>query len=99
VIRTERLGAGWLAAGVAAVLIAVVAGVAAGPVSLAPFDVGRELLDHLPFVEVRSGLTERQAAIVWDLRLPRVVLGLLGTLPMRSASLTATFQSSRPGPV
>ena len=76
-VRAERLGAGWLAVGVLAVLVAVVAGVAAGPVSLAPLDVGRELLDHLPFVDVRSGLTDREAAIVWDLRLPRVVLGLL----------------------
>jgi iron complex transport system permease protein len=76
-IRAERLGAGWLAAGVGAVVIATVAGVAAGPVSLAPLDVLRELLDHVPGVDVDSGLTDQQAAIVWDLRLPRVVLGLL----------------------
>jgi iron complex transport system permease protein len=94
-IRVERLGVGWLAAGVAAVLVAVVAGVAAGPVSLAPFDVGRELLDHLPFVEVRSGLTDRQAAIVWDLRLPRVVLGLLvgAMLAVTGSSYQGVFRN------
>jgi iron complex transport system permease protein len=94
-IRVERLGVGWLAAGVAAVLVAVVAGVAAGPVSLAPFDVGRELLYHLPFVEVRSGLTDRQAAIVWDLRLPRVVLGLLvgAMLAVTGSSYQGVFRN------
>ena len=94
-IRAERLGAGWLAAGVVAVLVAVVAGVAAGPVSLAPADVGRELLDHLPFVDLRSGLSERQAAIVWDLRLPRVVLGLLvgAMLAVTGSSYQGVFRN------
>jgi iron complex transport system permease protein len=76
-IRPERLRARWVIAGVAAVAVATVAGVAVGPVALDPFAVARELLDHLPFVDVHSGLGERQAAIVWQLRFPRVVLGLL----------------------
>ncbi len=94
-IRAERLGAGWLLAGVGAVLVAVVAGVAAGPVSLAPLDVGRELLDHLPLIDVSSGLTERQAAIVWDLRLPRVVLGLLvgAMLAVTGSSYQGVFRN------
>jgi iron complex transport system permease protein len=95
VIRAERLGAGWLAAGVLAVLVAVVVGVAAGPVSLAPLEVGRELLDHLPFVDLHSGLTEREAAIVWDLRLPRVVLGLLvgAMLAVTGSSYQGVFRN------
>ena len=36
-----------------------------------------ELLNLLPGVRLHSGLTEREAAIVTELRLPRVVLGLL----------------------
>jgi iron complex transport system permease protein len=94
-VRAERLGAGWLAVGVVAVLVAVVAGVAAGPVSLAPLDVARELLDRLPFVDLRSGLNERQAAIVWDLRLPRVVLGLLvgAMLAVTGSSYQGVFRN------
>jgi iron complex transport system permease protein len=67
----------WLLAGVAAVLFALVAGLAFGPVSLPPLAVARELLDLLPGVDIHSGLSEREAAIVLSLRLPRVVLGLL----------------------
>jgi iron complex transport system permease protein len=62
---------------VAAVLVAAVLGVAIGPVGLPPGDVARELLDRLPLISVDSGLSEREAAIVWELRLPRVTLGLL----------------------
>jgi iron complex transport system permease protein len=94
-IRAERLGAGWLAAGVGAVLVATVAGVAAGPVSLAPFDVLRELFDHIPGVDLDSGLTDQQAAIVWDLRLPRVVLGLLvgAMLAVTGSSYQGVFRN------
>ena len=67
----------WLLAGVAAVLVALVAGLAFGPVSLPPLAVAKELLDLLPGVDIHSGLSEREVAIVLSLRLPRVVLGLL----------------------
>ncbi|HJQ94177.1 MAG TPA: iron ABC transporter permease, partial [Acidimicrobiia bacterium] len=38
-------------------------------------EVIRALIDRLPFVEVASGLSDRQLAILFQLRLPRVVLG------------------------
>ena len=34
-------------------------------------------LDRLPLVDLDSGLTPREDAIVWDIRMPRVVLGVL----------------------
>jgi iron complex transport system permease protein len=64
----------WAAAAVA-LLAAVAAGLLVGPVSLPPGGVLKEIADRLPFVSVDSGLTPREAAIVWDLRLPRVLLG------------------------
>ncbi|MGH3716063.1 MAG: FecCD family ABC transporter permease [Micromonosporaceae bacterium] len=72
-----RLGAGWLVGGVAAVVVMLIAGVAIGPTTLPPGAVALELLDRLPGVDLASGLSERQGAIVWELRLPRVVLALL----------------------
>lgn len=64
--------------------VAVLALLAAGAVALAvgPVGVGvgaayRELLDHLPGLSFDSGLNTRQAAIVTDIRLPRVVLTML----------------------
>ncbi|MEV4533138.1 iron ABC transporter permease [Asanoa sp. NPDC049518] len=67
----------WLLGGVVAVVVAAIAGLAFGPVSLPPGGVAAELLDLIPGVDIHSGLSERDAAIVLQLRLPRVVLALL----------------------
>ncbi len=67
---------GWTC--VLAVLVgAVAAGVLIGPVGMPPRAIALELLGRLPFVHVRSGLSAAQAAILWQIRLPRVVLGLM----------------------
>jgi iron complex transport system permease protein len=39
--------------------------------------VAKELLDRLPFVTIHSGLTDLQQTILWQVRMPRVVLGAL----------------------
>ena len=70
-MKPARLSPWWLLAGVTAVAVALVLGVALGPVTLPPGAVLAELLG------LESGLTEREAAIVTQIRLPRVVLGLL----------------------
>lgn len=77
IVASRRLRAGWVAAGVGAVVVATVLGVCLGPISLPARAVFAELADHLPFVSVDSGLNAREAAIVWDVRFPRVVLALL----------------------
>ncbi len=56
---------------------AMVLGVSLGPASLPVGGVFLEILDRMPLVTVDSGLSEREAAIVWQLRVPRVVLGAL----------------------
>jgi iron complex transport system permease protein len=66
-----------VAAGVGAVAVAVVLGLAIGPVALNPFGVAAEVLNLLPGVNIHSGLTSQESAIVTQLRLPRVALGLL----------------------
>ncbi len=73
----SRLGAAWLLSGIGAVLVAGVVGVATGPVSIPIGQVIRELLDRLPLIAVDSSLSTTEQAIVWDIRAPRVVLGLL----------------------
>ncbi|QSB17053.1 iron ABC transporter permease [Natronosporangium hydrolyticum] len=67
----------WTLAGLAAVLVAAVAGLAFGAVRLPPVGVALEVLNTLPGISVESGLNEREAAIVTQIRMPRVVLGLL----------------------
>jgi iron complex transport system permease protein len=57
--------------------------------------VGLELLDRLPLVSVDSGLDSRQAAILWDIRLPRVVLALLvgATLSVAGGAYQGVFRN------
>lgn len=93
--RPAGLRKRWLAAGVLAVLVALVAGVSLGPVGLPPGSVAAELLNLLPGVRLDSGLTEREIAIVTELRLPRVVLGLLvgGLLALAGGCYQGVFRN------
>ena len=89
-VRAARVHPGWVAAGFAALGVALVAGITIGAVGLRPGGVVLELVGRLPGVDVDSGLDARQAAIVWDLRLPRVVLALLVGAMLASAG--ASYQ-------
>jgi iron complex transport system permease protein len=94
-LRPTALSDVWLAAGLAGLAVAVVVAVMVGPVPLRPGPVVREILDRLPFVDLDSGLDERQAAILWELRMPRVVLaGLVGaTLSLCGAAYQGVFRN------
>jgi iron complex transport system permease protein len=93
--RPNRLRPGWLAAGVVAVVVAALAGLALGPVRLNPVGVALQLLDLVPGVHVHSGLSATEAAIVTQLRLPRVVLGLLvgATLALAGGTYQGVFRN------
>jgi iron complex transport system permease protein len=93
--RPAGLRPRWILAGVAAVLVAVLAGLAFGPVSLPPGSVAGELLNLLPGVHLNTGLTDREAAIITELRLPRVVLGLLvgGMLALAGGCYQGVFRN------
>ena len=67
----------WVVGGFVAVAVALVLGLTVGAVSLPVSGVVGELLSHLPLLGSKSSLSAPQAAIVTELRLPRVVLGLL----------------------
>lgn len=88
-LRAPRLSRWWVLAGVLAVVVAAVAGLVVGPVTIAPLAVLRELAG------LESGLTSQQVAIVRELRLPRVVLGLLvgATLSLSGASYQGVFRN------
>ncbi|HEU4346649.1 MAG TPA: iron ABC transporter permease [Actinoplanes sp.] len=94
-LRPASLRPAWVAGGLLAVAVALVTGVAFGPVSLPPGSVAAELLNLIPGVRVHSGLTEREIAIVTKLRLPRVVLGLLvgAMLALAGAAYQGVFRN------
>ncbi|HET9557983.1 MAG TPA: iron ABC transporter permease [Actinomycetota bacterium] len=87
--RSARLRVGWLLAGAATVIVAVVAALVVGPVRIPAGEVVRELLWF------DTDLTDVQRAILWDIRLPRVVLGLLvgSTLAVSGASYQGVFRN------
>ncbi|HSM01951.1 MAG TPA: iron ABC transporter permease [Acidimicrobiia bacterium] len=76
-------------------LVALAAGVLIGPASLDPGRVLLELLDRLPLVSIDSGLDTRSAAIVWELRLPRAMLGALvgATLSVAGGAYQGVFRN------
>ncbi len=72
-----RLRPGPLLAAVTLLALAATLGLTVGPVGLTPAQVFTELADRIPGISVDSGLDARRAAIVWELRVPRVLLGAL----------------------
>lgn len=60
-----------------ALVVALVVGVLIGPVSISPLAVAESLLPHLPLLHLHSHVPPLDAAIVWQLRAPRVVLAAL----------------------
>ena len=94
-LSASGLSAGPLAVGLATVAVAVIAGLTIGPVDIAAHRVALELLDGLPGITLDSGLSGAHAAIVEDIRLPRVVLGLLvgAILSMSGAAYQGAFRN------
>jgi iron complex transport system permease protein len=88
-LRTARLRVGWLAAGVVSLLLAALLALVVGPVPVAPTDVLRELTG------LDSGLSGAQLNVVREIRLPRVVLGVLvgATLSVSGASYQGVFRN------
>jgi iron complex transport system permease protein len=81
----------WLAGGVTALVGAVVVGVLTGPAGLPMAASLVEILDRLaPFAGLDSGLTTAQATILWEIRVPRVVLG--ATVGWLLGGAGATYQ-------
>ena len=94
-IEAARLRPGALGVGVGAVVVAAAAGLAIGPVGIAPQGVLYALVDAVPGITVDTGLSGVQEAIVQEIRLPRVVLGLLvgATLALSGAAYQGAFRN------
>ncbi|HEU4319293.1 MAG TPA: iron ABC transporter permease [Acidimicrobiia bacterium] len=86
--------------GVVAVLVAAILGATLGAAGLDPMSVVRALLDALPGVSVESGLSEVQSTILFEIRLPRVVLGgMVGAvLAVAGASYQGVFRNALADP-
>ena len=85
----------WLIGGVAAAVATLAVGVLSGPAGPAWWRIPLALLDHLPLISIDSGVSDTQWAIVWKVRMPRVVLGgLVGAmLSVGGASYQGVFRN------
>lgn len=76
-------------------LAALLAGTLVGPAGLTAGGVLLELIDRVPLVSVDSGLTMRQQVILWEIRIPRVVLGAIvgAMLAIAGATYQGVFRN------
>jgi iron complex transport system permease protein len=93
--RATRPSWGQVTAGVAALLLAALGGLVIGPAGIEVGEILRALGDGLPFIDVSHGLTDTQLDILWQLRLPRVVLGAIvgATLAISGAAYQGVFRN------
>jgi len=93
--RVHRGDARWMIGAALVAIASVGLAVSVGPAALPFKGVVRDLIGQLPFVHLRSGLTPTQHAILWQFRLPRVVLGLLvgGLLSCCGAAYQGVFRN------
>jgi iron complex transport system permease protein len=74
--RSGRRTAGAIAGATAILIVALIAGVSIGPVNVPLGAIANTLISHLPWHPAIS-VQPIDAAIIWQIRLPRVVLGAL----------------------
>ncbi|SDT72743.1 FecCD family ABC transporter permease [Actinoplanes derwentensis] len=98
--RPAGLRPAWLAAALAVVLAATIMGLAFGSVPLPPGGVAVEMFNLVPGVRLDSGLSDREVDILTQLRLPRVVLGLIvgAMLALAGAAYQGAFRNSLADP-
>ena len=84
-----------LTGAVLALFAAMLVGILVGPAGLTPSGVLLDIADRLPLVDVDSGLSTRQQAILWNIRMPRVVLGVLvgAMLAIAGAAYQGVFRN------
>lgn len=75
--------------------VAFLFGAMIGPAGPAWWRVPADLLDHLPFVKIDSGATDLQSTVLWQIRMPRVVLaGIVGAmLSIAGAAYQGVFRN------
>jgi iron complex transport system permease protein len=91
----EQYDTRWFAAGGVFVLFAVVIGASIGPAGPDWWRVPLELVNRLPLIEFETGVSDADWAIVWKVRMPRVVLGGLvgGMLSIAGAAYQGVFRN------
>jgi len=94
-VRPRGLPLGWAVAAVAFLVVSVLIGIAAGPVDLGVGDIVRSMGERFRVPGVATSLTPVEETILWELRVPRVILAALvgGTLALAGATYQGVFRN------
>jgi iron complex transport system permease protein len=94
-IYPTRLRPSHVFIGVGFLLLAATASILIGPADLPVWAVIKEVLSKIPFVHLHSGLSQTGSIVVWQLRMPRMVLGgIVGAmLAVAGASYQGVFSN------
>jgi iron complex transport system permease protein len=94
-VRVRGVSPGWALAAVAFLVLALVVGIVAGPVHIGVGDALRTVAAKLGVPGVDSPLSATDQAILWDLRVPRVLLAALvgGMLATAGATYQGVFHN------
>jgi iron complex transport system permease protein len=86
--------------GVLAVLVAAAVGATVGAAGLDPGSVVKAIVAAIPGVVIDSGLTDVETSILFEIRLPRVVLGAIvgAVLAVAGASYQGVFRNALADP-
>lgn len=92
---SARLKIGHVSLAVVCVVLAVVAGLTIGPADIAVHQVAARVLNVLPLVQLKLGLSETHLVIIEQIRMPRVVLGLIvgATLSVSGTAYQGVFRN------
>ena len=90
ILQPSRVGIGRLALALALGVVVLGAALLVGPAGLDAGGVLAALLDRLPFLELENSLSSRELTILWEIRLPRAVMG--ATVGATLASAGAAYQ-------
>jgi iron complex transport system permease protein len=85
----------WIPGAAVALGVAFLFGAMIGPAGPAWHQVPGEILDRLPFVSFDSGATALQSTVLWQIRMPRVVLAAIvgAMLALAGASYQGVFRN------
>ena len=74
-------GLAWFPASIVIVVAAVLLGAMIGPAGPPSWRIPLAFLDHIPGVDIDSGVSEAQWSLIWNIRMPRVILaGIVGAM-------------------
>jgi iron complex transport system permease protein len=85
----------WILAGSIFLVVSMVVGALVGPVHIGIGDAFQSVAARIPFLPVHTPLSPTDEAILWDIRLPRVVVGALvgAMLATAGASYQGVFRN------